>query len=448
MNDVGRQPASTQTELDAIRALTRSSNYFYEQVRMLSNHIGPRLSGSPQAAAAVAYVRRQMQSLGLNARLEPVTVRHWTRGREEACLVSYPGQADGTEQRVVVTALGNTVGTPPEGITARVKVVSTFEELDRLSAAEVAGTIVLFNHALDRYAARAGRWEQAYKAAVRYRSDGPSRAALKGARAALVRSIGSSASRVAHTGLTTFASGAPEIPAGAVTAEDAELIAYLATRDAVTIRLVLTPQDLPAVQSYNVVADLPGSNFPEQVIIVSGHLDSWDLGTGALDDAAGVGVAMDVLRTIQMVNPCPRRTIRFVAWMNEENGVAGGRAYAEDHKDELRNHAAAVELDYGDGRPLGLKVHGSKERLAPIAGILSAIAEPIGGLITVDDSPAVDIGPLNKAGVPCIAPLQDAREYFNYHHTAADTFDKVRPDELRRTLEVIASLVYALAQRE
>jgi carboxypeptidase Q len=155
-----------------------------------------------------------------------------------------------------------------------------------------------------------------------------------------------------------------------------------------------------------------------------------------------------VLRIIQMINPRPRRTIRFIAWMNEENGVAGGHAYAEDHKDELRNHVAAVELDYGDGRPLGLKVHGSEERMTPIAGILCAIAEPIGGLVTVDDSPAIDIGPLNKAGVPCIAPLQDAREYFNYHHTAADTFDKVRPDELRRTLEVIASSVYALAQHE
>lgn len=437
-----------QTELDAIRALAQTSGYFYEQVRVLSNHIGPRLSGSPQAAAAVAYVHGQMQSLGLSARLEPVTVRHWTRGREEAGLVHYPGQLDGSEQRIVVTALGNTTGTPPEGITAPVKVVSTFEELDRLSAADVAGTVVLFNHSLDRFAARAGRWEQAYKAAVRYRSDGPSRAALKGARAALVRSVGSASFRLAHTGLTTFAPGASQIPAGAVTAEDAELIADLATRGPVRIRLVLTPQDLPSALSHNVVADLPGSSFPEQIVIVSGHLDSWDLGTGALDDAAGVGVAMDVLRIIQLVNPRPRRTIRFIAWMNEENGVAGGRAYVEDHASELRDHVAAVELDYGDGRPLGLKVRGGEARMAPIASVLAAIAEPIGGLISVDDSPAVDIGPLNKAGVPCIAPLQDAREYFNYHHTAADTFDKVRPEELRRTLEVITSLVYGLAQHE
>lgn len=446
MNNVSRLSTATQTELEAIRTLARTSNYFYEQVRVLSNHIGPRLSGSAQAAAAVEYVYTQMESLGLSARLEPVTVRHWTRGREEACLVRYPGQAGGVEQKIVVTALGNTVGTPPEGITTPVKVVSTFEEFDRLSPAEVAGAVVLFNHSLDRYAARAGRWEQAYQAAVKYRNDGPSRAAQKGARAALVRSIGSSISRLAHTGLTTFHTDAPQIPAGAVTAEDADLIADLAARGPVVIRLVLTPRDLPPVKSHNVVADLRGSSRPEQVIIVSGHLDSWDLGTGALDDASGVGVSMDVLRIIHKINPHPIRTIRFIAWMNEENGLAGGRAYAEEHKSELQNHVAALELDYGDGRPLGLKVRGSESRLKPIADILSAIAEPIGGLIAVDRSPAVDIGPLNEAGVPGIAPLQDAREYFDYHHTAADTFDKVRPEELRQTLEVIASLVYAIAQ--
>jgi carboxypeptidase Q len=148
------------------------------------------------------------------------------------------------------------------------------------------------------------------------------------------------------------------------------------------------------------------------------------------------------------VNPHPIRTIRFISWMNEENGVAGGRAYAEGHKSELENHVAAVELDYGDGRPLDLKVRGSESRLKPVAGILSAIGEPIGGLIPVDRSPAVDIEPLNEAGVPGIAPLQDAREYFNYHHTAADTFDKVFPGELRQTLEVIPSLVYAIAQHD
>ena len=183
-------------------------------------------------------------------------------------------------------------------------------------------------------------------------------------------------------------------------------------------------------------------------MLVSGHLDSWDLGTGALDDAVGVAAAMDVLRLIKAINPRPKRTIRFVAWMNEENGRAGGRAYAEAHKSELADHVAAVEFDYGDGRPLGLIVHGDKGRLAPISAILHSIADPIGGVIDVGGSPGVDLIDIGRAGVPCIAPLQDGRHYFDYHHTSADTFDKVRADELRRGVDAIASLVYALAQHE
>jgi Zn-dependent M28 family amino/carboxypeptidase len=170
------------------------------------------------------------------------------------------------------------------------------------------------------------------------------------------------------------------------------------------------------------------------------------LGTGALDDASGLGVAMDVLRIIKEVNATPKRTIRFVAWMDEERGGVGGRAYAQDHRTDLPNHIAAVELDYGDGRPLGLNVCATDERVASLSALLQAIAEPIGGIVRVSDSPGVDLTAINNAGVPAISPLQDARHYFEYHHTAADTFDKVRPEELRRNLELIAPLVYRLAQ--
>jgi len=438
--------AATELGLAAIRAAAQHSDYFYECVRFLCNAIGPRQSGSSQAAAAVEYVRQQMHDLGLEVRLEPITVGHWVRGKEEAQLVRYPGQVIDAHQKVVVTALGNSLPTPPEGVTAPVIVVETFEQLARLTSDEVKGKAVLFNHRFDEFAAQAGRWDQAYSSAVPYRIEGPSRAAQKGAVAALVRSTGLTGFRLPHTGVTEYAEGTPQIPAAAVTAEDAELIAGLASRGEVAIHLVLTPTRLPATKIHNVIADLKGSELPEQIVIVSGHLDSWDLGTGALDDASGVAVAMDVLRIIKAVNPKPKRTIRFVAWMDEEYGGGGGSAYAENHRTDLLNHIAAVEIDYGDGRPLGLSVCASDDRIAPIATVLQMIGDPAGGVVKVRDSPGVDLTAMNKAGVPAISPLQDARNYFAYHHTAADTFDKVRPDELRQTLQLIARLVYALAQ--
>jgi len=439
--------SGTQHDFSQGRAMSRSSDYSYEQVRFLCNNIGPRLSGSIQATAAVDYVSKQMRALGFEVKLEPVTVKHWVRGQEEAQLVHYPGQVTGAVQKLVVTALGDAPRTSSAGVTAPIIVVNSFEEFDRIAPSTVRGKIVLFNYPFDECAALAGRAEQAYRSAVKYRSDGPARAAEKGALAALVRSVGPIGSRLPHTGTTKFPVGGPQIPAGAVTAEDADLVAALAAQGQIEIYLLLTPRDLPPEQSYNVIADLMGSEHPEQIVIVSAHLDSWDLGTGAIDDACGIGVAMDVLRIIKEVNPRPARTIRFVAWMNEENGLAGGSAYAENHIAELPNHVAAIELDFGDGRPLGLQISATARRFESLTEVLHAIGDPVGGVVRVDVSPGVDLGPLNKLGVPAISPLQDIRHYFEFHHTAADTFDKVRLDELRQNVEIMSSLVYALAQQ-
>ena len=435
-----------EQNIAAIRKMALESNYSYDQARFLSNNIGPRLSGSPQAAAAVSYVAQQMRDLGLDVRLEPVTVCHWVRGREEAELVRYPGQVHGTGQKILVTALGNSGATPEQGTTAPIVIVNDFEQLERLPADQIKGKIILFNHTFDDFTARAGLWEQAYGSAVQFRSDGPARAAKKGAVAVLVRSPGSGMFRLAHTGMTRYEEGTQQIPAGAVPAEDAELISELARQGPVEIHLVLTPRDLPREQSHNVVADLKGSERPEQVVIVSAHLDSWDLGTGALDDAAGVGIAMDVLRMVKKLCPHPKRTLRFVAWIDEENATAGGLTYAADHAAELRDHIAAIEIDYGDGRPLALNVAGQDERVEPILAVMNVIAGPIGGVLRVNDSPATDLRAINEKGVPAIAPLQDARHYFDYHHTLADTFDKIRIDELRRVVALIAPLAYGLAQ--
>ena len=436
----------TRRRIAAMQDAACKSKYAYQQIEFLSNHIGPRLSGSLQAEAAVEYVEKQMRDLGLEARLEPVMVPHWVRGTETAQLVRYPGQVDGSTQKIVVTALGNSVATPEEGLTAAVLVVNDFDQFGYIPADEVKGKVVLFNYPFDDSAAYAGNWEQAYNSAVRYRMEGPFEASKKNAAAVLVRSTGSGHFRLAHTGLTKYKEGAAPIPAAAIPAEDADLIARLTKHGQVLAELRLTPRNLGLAQSYNVVADRKGSRFPEQVVIVSAHLDSWDLGTGALDDAAGVGIAMDVIRIIQEIAPHPQRTIRFVGWMNEENGSAGGRAYAQDHQSELPDHIAAIEIDYGDGRPMGLKVAATDERMAQIYPILKEIGDPIGGIVKVDGSPAVDLRALNQAGVPAIAPLQDARHYFDFHHSAADTLDKIRIEEIRKVVEVITPLVHLLAE--
>jgi len=211
------------------------------------------------------------------------------------------------------------------------------------------------------------------------------------------------------------------------------------------MHLVLTPQQLPDTISYNVIADLKGSEHPEQVVIVSGHLDSWDLGTGAIDDGAGVVVAMETMRLIRMLNLRPKRTIRFVAWMNEENGVAGGRTYAVDYAAEIPNHVAAIESDRGAGHPLGFEVKAKREVL-PLLAPMSAVLQSSGAelLRSVEDS-ETDVSPLAAAGVPAFGLWQDTRTYFDYHHTAADTLDKVVPRELAENAAAMVVLAYTIA---
>jgi carboxypeptidase Q len=293
-----------------------------------------------------------------------------------------------------------------------------------------------------------GRGGQAYGEAVVYRSHGPSEAARQAAIACLIRSVGGADYRLPHTGHTNYAHDAPKIPAGAVTAEDADLIANLVSQGPVKMRLILTPQTLPDVQSANVIADIKGSEHPEQVVIVSGHLDSWDLGTGAIDDAAGVAVSMEAANLIQKLHLRPKRTIRVIAWMNEENGEAGSKQYAKDHEKEFSNHFAAMETDGGAGHPVGVNIKGNpevKKMFGPVAEILQHSGA---GILDLVEHCGADIEPLEKAGVPAFSPIQDNRFYFDYHHTAADTLDKIVPRELAENSAVVAVVAYALANME
>ena len=441
---------STETlaDLKRLQQAALTSDYAYRQVAHLSNNIGPRLTGSAQAGKAVEYVASELKAIGCEVQMERVMVPHWVRGEETAALVQFPGQAANTTQKIVLCALGDSVATPADGIEAEVIAVRNFDELKSLPREKVAGKIVLFNYPFDKQMAAEGRGGEAYGEAVIYRADGPSAAARQGAVACLIRSVGGADYRLPHTGQTDYANDAPKIPAGAVTAEDADLIADLVRQGPVRMKLVLTPQTLPDVESANVIGDIKGSEHPEQVIIVSGHLDSWDLGTGAIDDGAGVAVSMETANLIQKLHLKPKRTIRVIAWMNEENGLAGSKQYGKDHEKEWMNHFAAMETDGGAGHPLGINIKAKpevKKTFAPVAAILQGSGA---GILTLVEHCGADIGPMEKAGVPAFSPIQDSRFYFNYHHTAADTLDKIVPKELAENSIVVAVTAYALANME
>jgi carboxypeptidase Q len=435
-------PPALIQELTAIRDAALTDDYAYRQVAHLSENIGPRPVGSPQAQAAIEYVAGEMRKLGLEVRLEPVQARRWVHGAETAELVEYPGQAPGTTQKIVLTALGGNHPTPPQGITAEVVVASSFADLDRLGRQSVAGRIVLYNFAFDKQKAAAGFWGEAYDEAVVYRVLGAKKAAELGAVASLIRSVGGADYRLAHTGT----SRATEIPAGAVSSEDANLIAHLAAQGKVRMHVVLTSQTADDVTTYNVVADLKGSEHPEQIVIVSGHLDSWDLGTGAIDDAAGVAVAMETAQLIQQLHLHPKRTLRVIAWIDEENLGRGHVEYTKAHIAEISNHVAALESDLGASHPLGFRAKITPEaaaRLQPVQDVLQVFGANLIQLSS--DSPETDLDPLAKLGVPAFGLLQDGRIYFNYHHTAADTLDKIVRQELRENAAALAVMGYALA---
>jgi hypothetical protein len=438
----------TLADLKRLQQAALSSDYAYRQVAHLADNIGPRLTGSAQAAKAVEYVAGELKAIGCEVQLEKVTVPHWVRGEESAALVQFPGQAENTTQKIVLCALGASVATPNEGITADVVAVKNFDELKAMSRDKVAGKIVLFNYPFDKKMAAEGRGGAAYEQAVFYRGGGPSAAAQLGAIACLIRSVGGADYRIPHTGQTTYADDAPKIPGGAVTAEDADLIVDLVKQGPVKMKLVLTPQTLPEVESANVIGDIKGSEHPEQVVIVSGHLDSWDLGTGAIDDGAGVAVSMEAANLIQKLHLKPKRTIRVVAWMNEENGLAGSKQYAKDHEKDWANHFATMETDGGAGHPIGLNVKGKPEVKAMLKPVAAILQESGAGMLALSEHAGADIEPMEKVGVPAFAPIQDSRFYFNYHHTAADTLDKIVPKELAENSAVVAVFAYAIANSE
>jgi carboxypeptidase Q len=429
-------PPAPPSPVDAYRetatrilAAARADQKAWARLTEMTDTFGHRLSGSAALEAASRWAAEEMRKDGLeNVRLDPVKVPHWVRGRESAELVSpFPGE-------LVMLGLGNSVGTPPEGIEAEVLVVRSFPELAARSA-EAKGRIVLFNAPFTHYGD-----------SVRYRSDGPSQAARHGALAVLIRSVGPSGLRTPHTGVLAYAEDAPRIPAAALAAEDADRLQRLAARGRrLVVRLRMEAHFLPDADSANVVAELRGRERPDEVVVLGGHIDSWDVGTGAMDDAGGCIVTWHAVSLLKELGLRPRRTLRVVLWTNEENGQRGGTAYRDRYADALRGHVLALESDSGVFRPTGFGFSGNARARATVQEIASLLA-PIGATQIGSSGYGVDIAPMvEAAGIPAMSLQVQGEKYFLYHHTPADTVERLDPEEVALNVAALAVMVYAVA---
>jgi hypothetical protein len=412
----------------------------WKKLAHLCDRIGARPSGSPAMARAVGWAKSALEADGHEAvRAEEVKVATWIRGAEEAMMIRPAAQP------LWILGLGGTVSTPAKGLEADVVVVPSFEALDALGE-KVKGKIVLFSHRMAVVPDGQEGQLNAYGAAVVYRGLGPSRAARFGAAGVLIRSLATRSLRSPHTGALRYDPTLPKIPAAALSTEDADQIVRLAEAgERVTVRLKLSGRVGPEAPDANVVAELRGRERPEEVVLVGAHLDSWDVGQGAHDDGAGVVMAMHALTVLRRLGLTPRRTIRVVLFANEETGGRGAEGYAQRHRDELLNHVAAVETDTGGGRPLGLSLPAKApgiEVLREIVGLLRAIGAT---RARADGAAGADLRPLSSAAVPAIGYDTDASRYFDYHHSQADTLDKVDPIDLKKNVAALAVTAYVLA---
>lgn len=431
-------PATASAQLDSVAGYREAANRIvaaalsdsgaWDRLAYLADTYGPRLSGSANLEQAIDWMLDRMRQDGLaNVRGEPVTVPHWVRGAERATLL---------EPRVAnlpMLGLGGSVGTPPGGIRAPVLVVSSFDDL-RARAADARGKIVLFDVPFTSYGAT-----------VQYRVNGAIEAARVGAVAALIRSVGPVSLATPHTGTMRYDSTVAAIPAAALTLEDAAMLHRMQGRgQPVVVRLEMEARTLPPAQSRNAVAELPGREFPDQVVVMGGHIDSWDVGQGATDDGGGVVIAWEAVRVLQRLGLSPRRTIRVVGWTNEENGLAGGNAYRDRHAAALDRHVLAIESDGGVFAPAGWGFSGGAEArkiIEAVAGLL----EPVGASQVRPQGGGADIGPIMQAGVPGLGHVVDGTRYFWVHHTHADTMDKIDPREMAMNVAAMAVMAYIIA---
>lgn len=421
----------------AMRAL--EDNQAIATLASLCETAPKRLSGSSGYDDAVRWAVATMRESGLqNVRAEPVMVPHWRRGAETASIVG----DDPAPLRV--TALGGSVPTPAGGLEAEVVEVRSFEQLAQLGEA-ARGKIVFFNRPMPRALRRTG---SAYGEAVPQRSNGAIEAGKVGAVAALVRSVTTAIDEHPHTGAMHYQDDVTKVPSAAIATIDAEELARRLKSGPVRVRLQLGCETLPDVEQANVVGELLGSERPDEYVVIGGHLDAWDLGTGAHDDGAGVAHVLEAVRLLQACGIRPRRTIRVVLFANEENGLRGAEAYAQAHQDELARHVAAIETDSGGFSPIGFSCSLRDDAAAVVRALFAPLLE-IGAGVFVPGAGAggADIAPLHKAGVPCFGLWTDGQRYFDYHHTEVDTLAMVNERELALGAAAIAFAASVLADR-
>jgi len=400
----------------------------WNRLAEMTEKFGNRLSGTPPLEQAIDWVIARMKEDGLqNVRGERVMVPVWVRGVESAEMVR-PRM-----QNLPMLGLGGSIATPPGGITADVLVVGSFSDLTA-KAAQASGKIVLFDVPFTNYGET-----------VQYRARGAVAAAKVGAVGALVRSVTPYSQRTPHTGGMSYDSTVRRIPAAAITVEDAEMIHRLVDRgEPVRVKLTMSATTLPDAPSRNVMGELVGSEKPDELVVFGGHIDSWDVGRGAMDDGGGVVVAWEAVRLLKRLGLRPKRTIRVVGWTNEENGGRGGQAYRDAHKAEVDKHVLAIESDGGVFRPQGFSFTGSDAALEMLKQI-ALLLDRIDATAIVKGGGGADIGPIMALGVPGLGLNVDGTKYFWYHHTDADTIDKLDPNEMARCVATMAVMAYVAA---
>ena len=442
-------PAFAATGLDAgdiaaaegLRERAMRGSEAWNVVESLTTEVGPRLAGTPADAKAVEWAKAKLQAMGFDkVYLEPVTFPVWLRHHERAeVLAPYP-------QPLVITALGGSVGTGEAPIDAEVVAFATLDALKAAPEGSLDGKIAVITNRMVRF--KDGR---GYGPAVGARSQGAVEAARKGAVAVLIRSIGTSSDRFAHTGTMRYAEDVPRIPAAALSNPDADLIEHMVARGKpVRLRLDIAAETVADYTSHNVIGEIRGRDLPGEVVTIGGHLDSWDLGTGAIDDGAGVGITFAAGALIGQLERAPRRTVRVIAYANEEQGLYGGKAYAEARAaaGEVAAHQLGAESDFGAGRVYALRA-GVDPAAWPVIAKIGEVLAPLGIATEASGgSPGPDVGPIVAKGAPWAQLAQDGIDYFDYHHTANDTLDKIDPRALDQQVAAYAVLAYLAAETD
>ena len=432
----------TQDEIktaETLRDNALNENVAYELLESLTTEIGPRMVGSENEKRSIAWAIDKFETLGFDkVYTEPVTVPRWLRGKAEASIISpYP-------QPMHITSLGHSVGTPDGGIEAEVIHFATLDDLKNAPEGAADGKIVFISNRMERAQNGSG-----YGKAVPARSTGAVEAAKKGAIAIIIRSIGTDNHRVPHTGMMRYADDVTRIPAAALSNPDADVMERQFERGKpVTVALNMENSFDGEFITQNVIGEITGSETPEEIVIIGGHLDSWDLGTGAIDDGAGVSITMAVGKMIADLPNAPRRTIRVIAFAAEEIGLFGGKAYMEQHRDNLDNLIIGAESDFGADRIYAFATN-VREQALPAMAEIAAVLKPLGIEHTGNEAGGgPDISPLRAIGMPVANLYQDGTRYFDLHHTADDTLDKVDPEQLTQNVAAYVTFTYLMAQHQ